>query len=137
MQYRRLVPVAALVLAACAGQRTRPPPDEPRTPSVTSAALTSDARVHTTTQAEPTREPTVAPSPMVAPRPVPPRFQAALAKNPALESYLLEQVSIEQEGGHVTLRGFTPTVADKVQVEMAVRSVPGVTSVTNDISTRR
>jgi osmotically-inducible protein OsmY len=125
----RFAPMAAFALIACAGQKTRPPPDEPRTTSVTSAALTTAPA-----EAEPTTQRT--PDPPVAPmRPLPPKFRAALVKNPTLESYLVETISIEQDDGHVTMRGYMPTVADKVQAELSVRSVPGVTSVTNLITT--
>lgn len=126
MLYRTLIPVAALAVAACSAQNARPPPEEPTsTTSVTSAALTTSTTMTTVTSRE-----AALPE---AKTPLAPRFREALARNPALEGVPHEHIQVEQIGGHVTLRGRMPTVADAVQVEMSVRQVKGVTSVTNEI----
>lgn len=134
MLHRTLISVTALALAACAAQKSRPPPEEPAsTTSVTSAALTTST---SSTAVEAT-----APAPKETPpetlAPLAPRFREALARNPALAGIPVEHLQIEQVGGHVTLRGRLPTVADAVQVEMTIRQMRGVTTVTNDIQAFR
>lgn len=133
MLYRTMFPLAALAVAACAAQTTRPPADEPvSTTSVTSAALTVD-------EAKPRRF-TTGPAPEDAPEtfaPIEARFAAALAKNPALRGVDYSHVAIEQENGLVVLRGRVATLADAVQIEMTIRQMKGVTSVDNRLRARR
>lgn len=65
--------------------------------------------------------------------PMAPRLREALANNPALDGVSYEHLWIQESDGHVVLRGREPTVADAVQVELSIRHVRGVTSVTNEL----
>jgi hypothetical protein len=130
MLYRAPIAVAILAVAACSAQNTRPPAEEPTsTTSVTGAALTSRTTSTTITTTPPAPEEALP----GATAPLARKFREVLRDNPALEGVSLEHLQVDQVNGHVILRGRLPTVADKVEVEMSVRRMKGVTSVRNDI----
>jgi hypothetical protein len=129
-----MLPIAALALGACGAQQTQPasPREATSTTSTTSAALTTSTTAAVTPA--PGRAEEQVPQNST---PMPPKYRAEIAKNAALDGIPCEHIQIEDRDGHVTLRGVLPTVSDKVQVELSVRQVSGVSSVKNEIRTYR
>jgi len=137
MLSRTLACIVALALAGCS-QTPPPPAKEPvATTRVTRAALTTVRGGAGAVSGVATLRPASARA-VEAPRPGPPmaaRYRRVVEDNPALRGVDWEHVSVDQDGGHVTLRGLLPTVADKVQLELAIRQLADVESVTNEIQT--
>jgi hypothetical protein len=140
MPFRHLQLILCLAFVACSAQTARQPASEPvGKTTITRAALTierPEPPPRTSTGNVTVRRAAVEAPDRVAPQTaLEPAYREALAANPALRGVEWGHLLIEREGGHVTLRGLVRTVADKVQVELAVRQVKGVTSVSNRLET--
>jgi hypothetical protein len=63
------------------------------------------------------------------------RVRQRLAAESSLSDVLMERVQITTQDGHVTIRGWVPTVADKVTIEQRAREAQGVIDVRNELTT--
>lgn len=72
-------------------------------------------------------------TPRVAPFEVKRKITAALERSALLDA---ERITVDAEGGKVTLRGTVSSLAEKSEAEWAAWSAPGVSEVRNEIQVR-
>jgi hypothetical protein len=63
------------------------------------------------------------------------RVRQRLAADSTLSDAFVDRIQITTHEGHVTIRGWVPTMADKVTVEQRAREAQGVLDVRNELQT--
>ncbi len=146
MKYVSATILVSAALVGCAGRGE--PPKTAQTSSTQAQALT------TTSATIPVEAPNMSPDPFNVDNAAPIRATAdppsaesdqdhlitnrvrqRVAGDSSLSDANLDHVTIMTANGHVHLRGWVPTLADKVTIEQRAREAQGVVDVQNDITT--
>lgn len=122
---------AVLALVACGGQKNRPPPNEPASVTTTTSAALTLENIPEAVPASETPAPIMAKT--ASDNDLGTKIRAHLERDQALRNVGWKRVSLEISDGHVTMRGYLPTIADSSEMERSVREVKGVKAVTNEI----
>lgn len=126
MKYWMAVSLAAFAVG-CSNQKTTRPAAPAHEPVSTTTVTTTSAALSTSTWRS-TTEPDTGDTQLAR------RIRHHLRADRALDTVRLDAVHIHSaDGGHVTIDGYVPTLADSVEIERIVRSMDGVVAVRNEL----